>query len=183
MNNPPTEKMHLRDDGALQLVGYKAPSQPDWTKWMTNSIVALTLIESGISVEVATSRQQLKLSHVQALLLVTTATELQKYFDWSMAVLPTTTWASFHEFDLALREEIKRQGTAGLYNLNLVSHKFLTHTHLRPSTKISSVAEKKKICKFFNSVKGCRFDKSTCKTGKHICMKCKKSHPSHECTA
>jgi hypothetical protein len=148
---------------------------------MINSIVALTLIDNGVSVEKAAFMQQLKLSHLQALISVTTATELQKYFDWAMVVLPSTTWTSFHEFDLALREEIKNQGTAGLYNLNLVSHKFLTHTHLRPSTKVSSVTEKKLTCRFFNSAKGCRFENSKCK-GKHVCMKCgKKGHPVHEC--
>ena len=180
MNHPPTEKMQLGDDGSLRVMIHKNPSQPEWTKWMTNSVLALTFVDNGVSVEEAANRQQLKATHVQALFSVTTATELQKYLCWALGVMPSTTWESFLEFDLELREEIKRQGTPGLYDLNLVSHKFLTHIHLRPSTKVPSVTEKKRICKSFNSVAGCRF-KQNCKN-KHVCMKCKQKHPSHECT-
>ena len=180
MNNPPTEKLHLGENGCLQMVVTKTPSQSDWTKWMMQNVVALTLINNGVSAEEAAFKQQLKPAHLKALVSITSAAELQSYLDWAMIVLPSTTWASFHEFDLSLREEIKQQGTSGLYNLNMVSHKFLTHTHLSPSTKVSSAKDKKHICKFFNSKKGCKFAAKEC-NNKHVCMKCKKGHPMHEC--
>ena len=112
MNNPPTEKLHLGENGCLQMVVTKTPSQSDWTKWMMQNVVALTLINNGVSAEEAAFKQQLKPAHLKALVSITSAAELQSYLDWAMIVLPSTTWASFHEFDLSLREEIKQQGTS-----------------------------------------------------------------------